>query len=166
MYLIGALLWAIVIGYVSLSRFLGTFTLFGVAIELPHWRMAFVQVALATLDVAVTAAIMYQLLPDAPGLTFVRFLGVYLSSYTAGLAANIPGGLGVFDTAMLLGLEPYISRAPHPGRDRRVPAVLLHYPAIHRRDLVLRQRDPAAGRSAFPPPGRARRSQAGGADAH
>ncbi len=108
MYLIGALLWAIVIGYVSLSRFLGTFTLFGVAIELPHWRMAFVQVALATLDVAVTAAIMYQLLPDAPGLTFVRFLGVYLSSYTAGLAANIPGGLGVFDTAMLLGLEPYI----------------------------------------------------------
>ncbi|HYZ24450.1 MAG TPA: phosphatidylglycerol lysyltransferase domain-containing protein, partial [Rhodopila sp.] len=36
-------------------------------------------------------------------------LGVYLSSYTAGLAANLPGGIGVFDTAMLFGLSPYIS---------------------------------------------------------
>ena len=108
MYLIGALMWVIVISYVSLSRFVGKFTLFGVQIELPHWKMAFVQVALATVDVAVTAAIMYQLLPDAPNLTFARFLGVYLSSYSAGLAANIPGGLGVFDTALLLGLEPYM----------------------------------------------------------
>ena len=33
-------------------------------------------------------------------------------SYTAGLAANLPGGIGVFDTAMLFGLEPYVS-APH-----------------------------------------------------
>lgn len=109
MYLIGATMWAIVVGYISLSRFVGKFTVFGVEIELPHWKMAFVQVALATVDVAVTAAIMYQLLPEAPNLTFVRFLGVYLSSYSAGLAANIPGGLGVFDTAMLLGLEPYMS---------------------------------------------------------
>ena len=70
--------------------------------------MAVVQVALATVDVAVTAAIVYQLLPDAPGLTYLRFLGVYVASYTAGLAANVPGGLGVFDTAMLLGLEPYL----------------------------------------------------------
>jgi hypothetical protein len=38
----------------------------------------------------------------------LRFLGVYLASYTAGLAANLPGGLGVFDTAMLLGLAPYL----------------------------------------------------------
>ncbi len=109
MYLIAMLLWGIVIGYISLSRFVGKFMVFGVHVELPHWKMAFVQVALATVDVAVTAAIMYQLLPDAPNLTFARFLGVYLSSYTAGLAANVPGGLGVFDTAMLLGLEPYMS---------------------------------------------------------
>ncbi|MDP9095742.1 MAG: phosphatidylglycerol lysyltransferase domain-containing protein [Pseudomonadota bacterium] len=109
MYLIGTVMWAVVVGYISLSRFVGRFTVFGVEIELPHWKMAFVQVALATVDVAVTAAIMYQLLPEAANLTFVRFLGVYLSSYSAGLAANIPGGLGVFDTAMLLGLEPYMS---------------------------------------------------------
>lgn len=108
MYAVGVLLWSIVAAYVSLSRFVGTIRLFGNDVTLPDYRMAVVQVALATVDVAVTAAIVYQLLPDAPGLTYLRFLGVYVASYTAGLAANVPGGLGVFDTAMLLGLEPYM----------------------------------------------------------
>ncbi len=108
MYALGVLLWAIVATYVSLSRFVGTIKLFGNEVTLPDYRMAVVQVALATVDVAVTAAIVYQLLPDTPGLTYLRFLGIYVASYTAGLAANVPGGLGVFDTAMLLGLEPYL----------------------------------------------------------
>jgi len=108
MYAIGAGMWAVVAAYVSLSRFVGTVRLFGNPVTLPGWRMAIVQVAFATVDVAVTAAIFYQLLPEVPGLTYVRFLGVYVASYTAGLAANLPGGLGVFDTAMLLGLEPYL----------------------------------------------------------
>ena len=111
MYCIGVLMWSIVAGYISLSRFVGKFTVFGAEIELPAWRMALMQVALATVDVAVTAAIMYQLLGGAANLSYVRFLGVYLSSYSAGLAANIPGGLGVFDGAMLLGLEPYMDKA-------------------------------------------------------
>ncbi len=108
MYAIGVALWGIVAAYVGLSRFVGTVRLFGTDIGLPGWRMAFVQVALATVDVGVTAAIFYQLLPEVPGLTYIRFLGVYVASYTAGLAANLPGGIGVFDTAMLLGLEPYL----------------------------------------------------------
>eukprot|EP01039_Chlorochromonas_danica_P020377 gene20377-24864_t len=101
-------MWFLVATYVTLAKFLGTIKLFGHEVELPHWRMALLQVALATVDVAVTAAIMHALLPPAPGLNYLRFLGVYLASYTAGLAANVPGGLGVFDTAMLLGLSPYL----------------------------------------------------------
>lgn len=109
MYAIAAAMWALVAAYVTLSRVLGRFRMFGNEIELPSWRMAILQVLLATADVAATAAIFYALLPDVPGLTYERFLGVYLASYSAGLAANLPGGLGVFDTAMLLGLEPYLS---------------------------------------------------------
>jgi uncharacterized membrane protein YbhN (UPF0104 family) len=112
MYAVGALLWVIVMGYVTLSRIMGTFRMFGHEIELPGWRMAIVQVLLATVDVAITATIFYALLPTAPGLTWLIFLGVYVASYSAGLAANLPGGIGVFDTAMLLGLEPYLD-APH-----------------------------------------------------
>ncbi|HEX3401302.1 MAG TPA: phosphatidylglycerol lysyltransferase domain-containing protein [Acetobacteraceae bacterium] len=112
LYGVGALLWVIVIGYVTLSRILGSVRLFGHEIGLPGWRMAILQVLLATVDVAITASIFYALLPPAPNLTWLIFLGVYVASYTAGLAANLPGGIGVFDTAMLFGLEPYIS-APH-----------------------------------------------------
>jgi uncharacterized membrane protein YbhN (UPF0104 family) len=112
MYGVGALLWVIVLGYVTLSKVFGRMKVFGHDIELPGWRMAIVQVLLATVDVAVTATIFYALLPHAPGLTWLIFLGVYVASYTAGLAANLPGGIGVFDTAMLFGLEPYMS-APH-----------------------------------------------------
>src|ERR1700712_2919276 len=112
LYAVGALLWIIVLAYVTLSRVLGHIRIFGHAIDLPGWRMAIVQVLLATVDVAVTATIFYALLPHAQGLTWLIFLGIYVASYTAGLAANLPGGIGVFDTAMLFGLEPYMS-APH-----------------------------------------------------
>jgi uncharacterized membrane protein YbhN (UPF0104 family) len=109
LYGVGVLLWAIVLGYVTLAKVFGRIKVGGHDIELPGWRMAIIQVLLATVDVAVTATIFYALLPQAPGLTWLIFLGVYVASYTAGLAANLPGGIGVFDTAMLFGLSPYMS---------------------------------------------------------
>lgn len=109
MYAVGAALWVVVAAYIGLSRLLGSIRVFGHVVELPGFGMALLQVLLATLDVVATAAIFYVLLPDAPGLTYLRFLGIYLASYSAGLIANLPGGLGVFDTAMLLGLEPYLA---------------------------------------------------------
>ncbi len=112
LYAVGALLWIVVLGYVTLAKVFGRMSVLGHDIELPGWRMAIVQVLLATVDVATTATIFYALLPHAPGLTWLIFLGIYVASYTAGLAANLPGGIGVFDTAILFGLEPYMS-APH-----------------------------------------------------
>ena len=109
LYGIGALLWSIVLGYVTFAKVFGRMKMFGHDIELPGWRMAIVQVLLATVDVAVTATIFFALVPHAPGLTWLIFLGVYVASYSAGLAANLPGGIGVFDTAMLFGLSPYLS---------------------------------------------------------
>lgn len=115
MYAIGAGLWAIVGTYITLARVVGRVNLFGHEFELPGFRMAMVQVILATVDVAVTATIFYALLPPTPGLTWFNFLGVYVASYTAGLAANLPGGIGVFDTAMLLGLSPWLEPPPILG---------------------------------------------------
>jgi uncharacterized membrane protein YbhN (UPF0104 family) len=105
---IGAALWGVVLAYVVIAKVAGTVRVFKHEFALPDYRMAVVQVALASLDVAVTAAIFYSLLPAAPGLTYLRFLAVYLASYSAGLAANLPGGIGVFDTAMLFGLDSYM----------------------------------------------------------
>lgn len=107
-YLAGALLWGIVAGYIILSSILGRFRMFGHEIDLPNPRMAVLQVLLATVDVAVTATIFWQLLPAAPRLPWPEFLGIYVGAYTAGVATNLPGGIGVFDTAILLGLQPYV----------------------------------------------------------
>ena len=109
LYGFGVLLWGIVVGYVTLARWVGTIRLFGHEIELPGYRMALAQVALATADVALTATIFWVLVPHAPGLDWLLFLGIYVTAYTAGLAANVPGGLGVFDSAVLFGLAPYLS---------------------------------------------------------
>ncbi len=127
LYACGALLWAIVLGYVTLSKVVGHIRLFGHEADLPGWRMAIIQVLLATADVAMTATIFWQLLPHAPGLTWLIFLGVYVASYSAGLAANLPGGIGVFDTAMLLGLERYI---PAPDVIGAIVVFRLYYYVI------------------------------------
>ncbi|MFH5925979.1 phosphatidylglycerol lysyltransferase domain-containing protein [Roseomonas xinghualingensis] len=112
---VGVGMWCISGTYVVLSRVWPHFTLFGHKIDLPGFRMAVAQVVLASVDVAVTAAIFYALLPEAPGLTFWKFLGIYIAAYTAGLAASVPGGLGVFDGFILLSLEPYLPSAQVVG---------------------------------------------------
>jgi uncharacterized membrane protein YbhN (UPF0104 family) len=110
--LVGVALWGIVLAYVTLSRFITSLRLFGHEIGLPGLRMALMQVALATCDVSITASIFYTLLPatDRPDavLTFPIFIGIYVTSYTAGVLASLPGGIGVFDGAILFGLEPYL----------------------------------------------------------
>jgi glycosyltransferase 2 family protein len=105
---IGVGMWAAVALYIGFSTRYPVLRLRGRAFELPSWRMALAQVLLASVDVAATAAIFYALLPHPHGVTFFRVLAVYLASYALGLVANVPGGLGVFDTAVLLGLKPFL----------------------------------------------------------
>lgn len=106
---IGAAFWAVVIGYVTLARFVPRIVLFKHEIALPGLGMALAQVLLATVDLAFTAAIFHVLLAGAHGLSFFRFLAIYLTAYTAGLITNLPGGIGVFDSGMLLGLQPFLA---------------------------------------------------------
>ena len=49
-----------------------------------------------------------MLLPEAPGLGFTRFLGVYLLAQVAGLVSHVPAGLGVFETVLVLLLARWL----------------------------------------------------------
>ncbi len=108
-------LFGVVLAYILLSRFRRSIRVFGHDVELPGVRMAIAQSLLATVDVAVTAAIFYVLLPPAEGLTFIRFIGIYLAAYALGITASVPGGLGVFDGAIIIGLAPYMGAAEVVG---------------------------------------------------
>ncbi len=108
-YLIGIGLWGVVAIYICISMFWRRPVRgFGGELMLPDVKMAGAQVLLATVDLAATALIFWALLPEAPGLTYWHFVGVYLLAYSAGLAAHLPGGIGVFDTAMAVGLSPWL----------------------------------------------------------
>lgn len=115
MQAVGALLWCIVGAYILLARFVPHFRMFGHQIDLPGFRMALAQTALASADVGVTALIFWALLPAAEGLTFLHFLGIYIAALSAGIAANVPGGIGVFDGAILFGLSGHLPASEAVG---------------------------------------------------
>jgi uncharacterized membrane protein YbhN (UPF0104 family) len=47
---------------------------------------------------------MYMLVPDEPQIGFVTLSVIFVSATLLGFASHSPGGLGVFDAAMLVGL--------------------------------------------------------------
>ena len=47
---------------------------------------------------------MYMLLPNEPNIGFVTLAVVFVSATLLGFASHAPGGLGVFDAAMLVAL--------------------------------------------------------------
>jgi uncharacterized membrane protein YbhN (UPF0104 family) len=107
----GAVLAGLLLLYVVAAQQRGTLTIFGRSINLPGRRLAFLQVVLACADTAVACAILFAVLPASPHLTYLRTLGIYLAAFSGGLFSGLPGGVGVFDTVLLLGLTFYLPPA-------------------------------------------------------
>lgn len=104
----GILLWGVVAAYVVIADRLGHLRFGHHVIDLPGARLAILQVAVAAADVAMTSTILWALLPEAAGLSYFHVLAVYVVATSAGLAASLPAGIGVFDSIVLLGLSPYL----------------------------------------------------------
>ena len=68
----------------------------------PGAKLAFGQILIGAIDLAVTAAVLYVLLPAGATPSFGVFLGFYLLALAAGVVSNVPGGLGVFESVLLL----------------------------------------------------------------
>jgi phosphatidylglycerol lysyltransferase len=77
----------------------------------PHLpiKLSLVQIALTSLDWMLAAAVLYVLLPVPKQLTYFNFFGIYLLGQLAGIISNVPGGLGVFESVLILLLSPVIS---------------------------------------------------------
>ncbi len=79
---------------------------------LPPFKSALLQVAVASLDWALAAAVLYALLPPWANVSFPLLLGAFLLGQIAGLVSQVPGGLGVFESCLLFLLSP---RIPAPA---------------------------------------------------
>jgi phosphatidylglycerol lysyltransferase len=77
--------------------------------ELPDTRLLVAQVLISGADWIIAAAVLYVLLPDQLPTGFIHFIGIFLLAQIAGVASNLPGGLGVFEAIILIFLAPYYS---------------------------------------------------------
>jgi len=77
--------------------------------ELPRPTLgrALVQIAVSIADWVFSGAALYVLLPHK--VPFHVFFAVFLLGQIAGLVAQVPGGLGVFEAVMLWGLTPALT---------------------------------------------------------
>ncbi|MEH1825940.1 MAG: lysylphosphatidylglycerol synthase domain-containing protein [Nostoc sp.] len=77
----------------------------------PSLPISLAQIAISSFDWILAALVLYAILPSNTPLSYLEFLGIYLLGMFAGVVSNIPGGLGVFETVVLLFLSDKISAA-------------------------------------------------------
>lgn len=73
-------------------------------VTLPGGPLTLLQIAIGIVDLGCCAFAMYVLIPDSPYIDFVMLAVVFVSATLLGFASHSPGGLGVFDAAMLVAL--------------------------------------------------------------
>src|SRR4030088_2467734 len=73
-------------------------------VTVPGGPLPLLQIAIGIVDLSFCALAMYVLVPDEPNLGFVVVAVIFVSATLLGFASHSPGGLGVFDAAMLVGL--------------------------------------------------------------
>ncbi|MEA2756607.1 MAG: glycosyltransferase 2 family protein [Aliidongia sp.] len=77
----------------------------GYEIAVPSPRFAAIQIAVSGIDWLVVASVLYVLLPPNDIFTFPTFLGVFVLAYLLGTLSNVPGGLGVFESIILITMQ-------------------------------------------------------------
>ncbi len=73
-------------------------------VMLPGGPLTLLQIAIGIVDLSCCALAMYVLLPNEPYIGFVTIAVIFVSATLLGFASHSPGGLGVFDAAMLVAL--------------------------------------------------------------
>lgn len=100
---LGIVMLATVGGYLVACRFVRTAVSWrGWRLRLPRAGLAWRQVGLATLDLVLASSALYVLLPATAGIDFLTFEGLYMVALAAGVLSAVPGGLGVFESVLVL----------------------------------------------------------------
>jgi hypothetical protein len=73
-------------------------------VTLPNGPSTLLQIGIGIVDLGCCAFAMYVLMPDEPHIGFVTLAVIFVSATLLGFASHAPGGIGVFDAAMLIAL--------------------------------------------------------------
>ena len=76
----------------------------GWQVTLPGGPSTLLQIGIGIIDLGFCALAMWVLMPEEPHIGFISLAVIFVSATLLGFASHAPGGLGVFDAAMLVGL--------------------------------------------------------------
>ena len=76
-------------------------------VQLPSGTLTLLQIAIGIVDLTCCALAMYVLVPNTPYMPFIDVAVIFIAATLLGFASHSPGGLGVFDAAMLIALSEY-----------------------------------------------------------
>jgi uncharacterized membrane protein YbhN (UPF0104 family) len=79
----------------------------GWRLVLPNVRSTLVQIVIGALDLSLITLAMYTLLPAEPAVDFISIVIVFLAAALLGTVSHAPGGLGVIEATMVIGLPQY-----------------------------------------------------------
>jgi len=123
--LIGTILLALVLAYGMITLIKRTpITIREWEIRFPPAHLLFFQLLIAVVDWMLASLVLFVILAPGASISYPEFLGVYLLAQLAGLVSQVPGGLGVFETVILLMLS---SRVPAD----QIFGALLGYRALY-----------------------------------
>jgi len=110
--LLGAAFLTVIAAYFIASILkLGPLRIGGWEVTVPKPKLAFTQVIIAAMDWTVAASVLYVLIPPDAHVQFSTFVAVFLLAHLAGVVSHVPGGLGVFETTILLLLKDNVPTA-------------------------------------------------------
>ena len=73
-------------------------------VQLPSGPLTLLQIVIGIVDLSCCAMAMYVLVPNEPHMVFIDVAVIFIAATLLGFASHSPGGLGVFDAAMLIAL--------------------------------------------------------------
>jgi len=80
-------------------------------LAVPSMPISVGQIAIASLDWLLAGGVLYALLPATVKLTYFKFLGIFMLAQAVGLLSYVPGGIGVFETVILLLLSEHLEKS-------------------------------------------------------
>ena len=122
--IVGIALLAMIAAYVAWGSFTeGGLEFRGWVLRPPGPALTFAQVVTGAFEISISAVVLWFLLPTEGHVNFLSFLGIYALAVAAGIASYLPGGIGVFESVILVAL---------PGAPAdHVLGALLGYRAIY-----------------------------------
>ena len=106
---LGVFFLALLAGYIVLAAVGRGRPIGALQLHLPSLPLTIGQIAIASLDLSLMAAAFHALLPPAAGIDLLRCIGVLLVAVVAGNLSLLPGGIGVFESAVVLLLGSSVS---------------------------------------------------------